>query len=85
MDINKHRIRFQLNTVSDITLIDPETRKNVASSTTQQAHNSFTGQLKIVREVPFIVSKGNTTTNATVYITKNPVLDLLGLDLTEAL
>ncbi|CAH8557945.1 unnamed protein product [Schistosoma intercalatum] len=89
LNINKHRARLQLDTASDITLISPETWKNIGRPTvfptTQLAHSASGGKLHIVGEVPCTVSKGTVTTNATLYLTKKPALDLMGLDLIETL
>ncbi|CAH8545975.1 unnamed protein product [Schistosoma haematobium] len=89
LNINKHRTRLQLDTASDITLISPETWKNIGRPmvfpTTQLAHSASGGKLNIVEEVPCTVSKGTVTTNTTLYLTKKPALDLMGLDLIETL
>ncbi|CAH8528395.1 unnamed protein product [Schistosoma rodhaini] len=89
LNINKHCIRLQLDTASDITLISPETWKKIGRPTvhrtTQIAHSASGGKLNIVGEIPCIVSKDAVTTNATVYLTKKPALDLMGLDLIETL
>ncbi|CAH8538525.1 unnamed protein product [Schistosoma rodhaini] len=89
LNINKHRSRLQLDTASDITLISPETWRKIGRPTvhrtTQLAHSASGGKLNIVGEIPCIVSKGEVTTNATIYLTKNPGLDLLGLNLIETL
>lgn len=89
MNINKQHARLQLDTASDITLISPETWSKIGRptvhGTTHLAHSASGGKLNIVGEISCIVSKGAATTNATVYLTKNPALDLLGLDLIETL
>ena len=88
-NIIKHRTRLQLDTASDITLISPETWRKIdrptVHRTTQIAHSASGGKLNIVGEIPCIVSKDAVTTNATVYLTKKPALDLMGLDLIETL
>ncbi|CAH8585986.1 unnamed protein product [Schistosoma intercalatum] len=89
LDINKHRTRLQLDTASDITLISPETWKNIriptTFPTTQLAHSASGGKLNIVGEVPCTVSKVTLTINATLYLTKKAALGLMGLDLIETL
>ncbi|CAH8515513.1 unnamed protein product [Schistosoma bovis] len=89
LDINKKRARLQLDTASDITLISRRTWSLIGKPqvlpTTQLAHSASGGKLNIVGEVCCTVSKGDAKTNATLYLTQNPGLDLLGLDLIEAL
>ncbi|VDP34555.1 unnamed protein product [Schistosoma mattheei] len=89
LETNKRRTRLQLDTASDITLISPETRKNIGRPTvfptTQLAHSASARKLNIVGEVPCTVSKGTVPTHATVYLTKKPALDLMGSDLIETL
>ncbi|KAH9585992.1 hypothetical protein MS3_00007063 [Schistosoma haematobium] len=69
--------------------MSPETWKNIGRPavfpTTQLAHSASGGKLNIVGEVPCTVSKGTVTKNATLYLTKKPSLDLMGLDLIETL
>lgn len=84
MDIDKQRTRLQLDTAYEITLISPETWRDIGRPTvhptTQLPHSASCGKLNIFVEVPRTVSKSTVTTKATLYLTKNPALDLLLLD-----
>ena len=89
VSINGSRVRLQLDTASDITLISRRTWRILGKPplmpTTQTAKSASGTPLQIVGQINCVVSLDDTTIHGTCYLTEHASLDLLGLDWIESL